>query len=296
VKILVTGADGQLGHELAALLGTHGFVEATRRATLDVASADAIVRAVRAFEPDLIVNAAAYTAVDLAEQRRDEAFAVNAHAPGVLAEEAKRSGATLIHFSTDYVFDGSATAPYREDAAAAPMSIYGASKLEGERRIGASGASALVFRTSWVYGLRGRNFLLTIRRLAAERDELRIVDDQIGVPNWCRTLARAVDRIVAIGPAALADRAGLYHLSCRGQATWFDFARAIVGDSSRPRIVPITTDQYPTPARRPPYSVLDTGRFERTFGFALPDWRSALAECLSAPAEPPLHERRHAVG
>jgi dTDP-4-dehydrorhamnose reductase len=193
------------------------------------------------------------------------------------------------------VFDGTATAPYREDDAVAPMSVYGASKLEGERRISASGAVALVFRTSWVYGLRGRNFLLTIRRLAAERDELRIVDDQTGVPNWCRTLARAIERVVAIGPS-IAERAGLYHLSCSGQATWFDFAKAIVGDRPLPRIVPISTDEYPTPARRPRYSVLDTGRFERTFGFALPQWRSALAECLQAPAEPQIEDRSSGVG
>lgn len=291
MTILLTGASGQVGHELAASLASHGSVFVTDRATLDLADADAIVTTLRRLKPALIVNAAAYTAVDLAEQQPDAAFAVNALAPGILAEEAKRSGAMLIHFSTDYVFDGTATSPYREDSPVAPLSVYGASKLEGERRIAASGASALVFRTSWVYGLRGRNFLLTVRRLAVERDELRVVDDQRGVPNWCRALARAVARVVGLGSATLAERAGLYHLSSRGQATWFEFARAIVGEAARPRIVPITTDQYPTPARRPRYSVLDTTKFVSTFGFDLPEWRGALAECLCAPADPPAAAR-----
>ena len=164
------------------------------------------MRVVREVAPAIIVNAGAYTAVDAAEKERDLAYAVNARAPGVLADEAKRCGAVLIHYSTDYVFDGSATVPYTEDAPVAPLSVYGATKLEGERAIVASGATALVLRTSWVYALRGRNFLLTIRRLAAERDELRIVDDQVGVPNWCRTLARATERVEASGRSKMADR------------------------------------------------------------------------------------------
>ena len=240
----------------------------------------------REVAPAIIVNAGAYTAVDAAEKERDLAYAVNARAPGVLADAAKRCGAVLVHYSPDYVFDGSATVPYTEDAPVAPLSVYGASKLEGERAIEASGATALVFRTSWVYALRGRNFLLTIRRLAAERDELRIVDDQVGVPNWCRTLARATARIVASGASAMAERRGLYHLSCTGRATWFEFARAILGNVPHPTLVPIATRDYPTPARRPAFGVLDTARFERTFGFALPAWRDALQECTSSPAEP----------
>jgi dTDP-4-dehydrorhamnose reductase len=259
---------------------------AVDRMQLDLSDADAIARIVRATTPSIIVNAGAYTAVDAAEKERDLAHAVNARAPGVLAEEAKRCGAVLVHYSTDYVFDGSATAPYAEDAPVGPLSVYGASKLEGERAIAASGADALVFRTSWVYALRGRNFLMTIRRLAAERDELRIVDDQVGVPNWCRALARATAAIVSTGRGAMAERRGLYHLSCTGRATWFDFARAIVGDVPRPRLVPIATSEYPTPARRPAYGVLDTARFERTFGFALPRWRDAFDECITSPVEP----------
>ena len=283
---LVTGANGQLGFELARLLPLLGDVVAADRSRLDLADADAVVAAVRGSRPDVIVNAGAYTAVDLAEKEPDRAAAVNVRAPGILAEEAKRIGAVLIHYSTDYVFDGARTSPYPESAATAPLNVYGATKLDGERAIGAVGGAALVFRTSWVYGLRGKNFLLTIRRLAAERDELRIVADQIGVPNWCRALAEATVRIAGAGPAPLAERAGLYHLSATGAASWHDFARAIVGDAVTPRIVPIATAEYPLPARRPAYGVLDTARFESTFGFALPDWRDVLARCLASPAEP----------
>ena len=282
--ILVTGANGQLGAELALALAPHGRVVATGHAELDLSNADAIVATLREVRPALIVNAAAYTAVDQAE--KDEALArlVNGVAPGVLAHEAKRTGAVLIHYSTDYVFDGRATVPYAEDAPANPVSAYGRSKLEGERAVAASGADALVMRTSWVYGRRGRNFLTTMQRLAGERDEIRVVDDQTGAPNWSRELARATARIVARGLPWVAERRGLHHLTARGATTWYGFARAILADVPRVRIVPITTAEYPTPARRPHWSVLDTARFERTFGFALPDWHASLAECLaSAP-------------
>jgi dTDP-4-dehydrorhamnose reductase len=281
--ILVTGAGGQLGFEVARLLAPCGRVVAADRATLDVADAGATAAFVRERKPALIVNAAAYTAVDKAEREPDLALAVNARAPGVLADEAKRIGALLIHYSTDYVFDGRTTQPYAEDAPPAPINAYGASKLAGERAIEASGAPAIVLRTSWVYGLRGGNFLLTMRRLAAERDELFVVDDQVGVPNWCRALARATRRIVEPGFAEAAERAGLYHMSCTGTATWCEFARAIVGDAAR--VTPIRTADYPTPARRPAYGVLATAKFERTFGFALPPWRDALAECVASPVE-----------
>jgi len=279
--ILVTGANGQLGFELARLLAPLGEVVAADRSRLDLADPNAVVAAVRGAKPALILNAGAYTAVDLAEKEAAQAAAINARAPGILADEAKRIGAVLIHYSTDYVFDGARTTPYPEDAPTAPLNVYGATKLEGERAIAAVGAFAVVLRTSWVYGLRGKNFLLTIRTLAAERDELRIVADQVGVPNWCTTLAEATARIVGDGLPALAERAGLYHLSATGSASWYDFARAIVGDAGKPRITPIATADYPVPARRPAYGVLDTARFAETFGFTLPDWQDVLSRCLA---------------
>ena len=264
------------------LLAPLGELVATGRSTLDLADVDAIASTVRAVRPAIIVNAAAYTKVDAAETDRDTAFAINAVAPEVLAAEAKRAGAVLVHYSTDYVFDGTARQPYAEDARTAPLSVYGASKLEGERRIFASGACAIVFRTSWVYGTRGSNFLLTMQRLARERSEIRVVHDQIGTPNWSRALARATARALNLGTNALGERSGIYHLSCSGHASWFDFARAILRDAPV-RVTPIATADYPTPARRPTYAVLDTAKFRGAFGFALPAWRDALDECLAPP-------------
>ncbi|CAG0963690.1 dTDP-4-dehydrorhamnose reductase [Burkholderiales bacterium] len=286
--ILVTGAAGQLGCELVHALAPLGEVVGVDRAQLDLADPGAIVATVRRVKPALIVNAGAYTSVDLAEKEPALAEAVNGVAPGVLAEEAKRAGALLVHWSTDYVFDGAAGAPYDEDAPARPLSSYGRSKLAGERAVAASGARALVFRTSWVYGRRGRNFLLTMQRLAAERPEIRVVDDQTGVPNWCRDLARATARLASHGLPWLAERGGLYHMSARGSTTWYGFARAILAGVASARVVPITSAEYPTPARRPAYGVLGTARFERTFGFALPDWHTSLAECLASDPDPAM--------
>ena len=279
---LLTGAGGQLGHELRRALAPHCAVTALDRSQLDLGDPDALVAVIHALKPQLIVNAAAYTAVDRAEQDAEQAHCINALAPGILAEQAKRADALLVHYSTDYVFDGAADAPYQEDDVPNPLSVYGRTKLEGERAIAAQGGRHLVFRTSWVYGRHGKNFLLTMQRLAAERDELRVVADQIGVPNWSRVLARATAEIIGHGLSLAGERGGLYHLSSRGRASWFDFASAIVGDRRHPRVIPIATSEYPLPARRPACAVLATGKFERTFGFALPEWRSALAECLSA--------------
>jgi dTDP-4-dehydrorhamnose reductase len=280
--ILVTGASGQLGYELARLLPACGDVVAFDRSGLDLADVDAIRATVRALRPRLIVNTAAYTAVDQAEREPEVAEAINARAPAVLAEEAKRLDAVLVHFSTDYVFDGAASMPYGEEAPVRPLNAYGRSKLHGEQAIAAAGAAAITFRTSWVYALRGRNFLLTIRRLAAEREELRVVADQFGVPNWSRPLAEATAALVGRGLPQLAACAGLYHLSGHGQASWFEFAGAIIGNVARPRLVPITSAEYPTAALRPLYGVLATAKFEHTFGFGLPHWRDMLQRCLTA--------------
>jgi len=278
--ILLTGANGQVGFELRRTLAPHGHVTACDRSTLDLGDRDALVSAVRALKPQLIVNAAAYTAVDRAESEPDRAEAINATAPAILAEEAKRIDAALIHFSTDYVFDGARTTPYDEQVPTRPLNVYGRSKRDGEIAIVALVDAHLILRTSWVYGLRGGNFLLTMLRLAAEREELRVVADQFGVPNWSRDLAETIAGIVGRGMPALVERSGLYHLSARDATTWYDFARAIIGDVERPRVVPIQTAEYPTPARRPAYGVLATAKFEATFGFAPPAWRDALRRCL----------------
>lgn len=282
--ILLTGAHGQVGFELQRTLALHGEVIACDRGKLDLGDRDALVDAVRSIRPQLIVNAAAYTAVDRAESEVGLAEAINTMAPAILAEEAKRLDAALIHFSTDYVFDGASKVPYDEQAPTRPLSVYGRSKLDGERAVVAIGGANLIFRTSWVYGVRGGNFLLTMLRLAAEREELRVVADQFGVPNWSRDLATTIATLVGGGLPALVERAGLYHLSAGGTTTWFEFARAIIGDVERPSMVPITTAEYPTPAQRPAYGVLATRKFEQAFGIALPTWRDALARCLAARA------------
>ena len=289
--ILLTGAGGQLGRELAAALPAVGDVVACDRSTLDLADAATIVKVVRDIAPRVIVNAGAYTAVDRAETERESAFAVNADAPGVLAEEARRTGALLIHYSTDYVFDGERTTPYDESASVHPINVYGDSKLAGERAIAASGAAALTLRTSWVYGRHGRNFLVTMQKLAARQREVRVVADQSGVPNWSRSLAQATTRLIGQGVERLVERAGLYHLSAEGATTWYAFAREILREQAQVHVTPITTAEYPTPARRPRYGVLDASRFARVFGFGMRDWQSVLHECLHSAPEP-LHERR----
>ena len=291
-RILLTGARGQLGRELAAALRDAGEVVACDRAGLDLAKPDRIVEVVRSVAPRIIVNAGAYTAVDRAEHEREAALAINGRAPGILASEARRANAVLVHYSTDYVFDGDATTPYDEASPTHPVNAYGASKLEGERAIAASGAASIVLRTSWVYARRGQNFLTTMQKLAASRDEVRVVDDQIGVPNWARALANATARLIRDAGAGLAERAGLYHLSAAGSTTWYGFACAALR-GQRVRVTPIATADYPTPARRPAYGVLDTARFARTFGFALPDWKILLHECLQSEPEPPAGSPVH---
>jgi len=234
---------------------------------------------VRSVRPDVIVNAAAYTAVDRAEVERDAAFAVNAAAVCVLAEEAKKLGALLVHFSTDYVFDGEKAAPYHEDDSPHPVSVYGESKLAGERAVAASGCRYLIFRTSWVYSAHGRNFLRAILAAAQEKKELRVVDDQRGAPTSAQAIARAVVSILMKeNPPG-----GLYHMSAAGETTWHAFARAILeGVGLQTPVVAITSAEYAARARRPKNSLLDNSRLQRVFGFALPDWRAGLAAVLAA--------------
>ena len=289
--ILVTGVNGQVGFELLRTLQGLGRVVAADRAMLDLGSPDAIRRCIREVRPTMIVNPAAYTAVDQAETDIAGARQVNTDAPATLAEEAKRLGALLIHYSTDYVFDGTLDRPYREDDPTNPRSVYGASKLEGEQAIRALGCAHLILRTSWVYGLRGKNFLLTMLKLAAQRPELRVVADQVGAPTWAVTLAVLTSHVLAQGASGAAawpewvERvSGTYHLSATGSTSWAGFAEAIFAAAqlpSQPRVTPISTAEYPVPAARPSNSRLDCSKFAATFGVVPPNWREALELCLA---------------
>lgn len=286
MRILLTGATGQVGYELAGLLSGHDVLAPTR-AECDLASPKSVRETVRAARPDVIINPAAYTAVDRADQEASLARAVNAIAPAVLGEEARHLGIPLLHFSTDYVFSGEAAAPYTEEHPTSPINVYGSTKLEGEQAVQASGCIHLILRTSWVYSRHGRNFLLTIERLARERNRLTIVADQHGTPNWARELARATVVLAGKSRDELAARAGIYHLSCAGETTWHGFAETIVASMQLPKpveVVPIATRDYPTPALRPAYSVLCTAKLEHAFGIALPHWEAAFAECQQARA------------
>lgn len=290
MKILLTGGNGQVGWELARTLLPLGDVIAVDRSQADLADPDGLRRVIQKLSPDVVVNSAAYTAVDKAETDRETAFLVNAEAPRVLAEEAARNSALLIHYSTDYVFDGTKNAPYTEDDATHPLNVYGQSKLAGEQAIQATGADHLILRTSWVYAARGQNFLRTILRLAAEREELNIVADQIGSPTWARLIAEATAHIVR---QALLERqqgnfsSGIYNLTSTGETSWHGFAQAIVeiarqqGQPLKNRAIhPIPTTDYPVPAKRPLYSRLSMDRLEQRFGLKMPSWDSALRLCM----------------
>ncbi|EJO50816.1 dTDP-4-dehydrorhamnose reductase, partial [Burkholderia multivorans ATCC BAA-247] len=244
---------------------------------------------VRDLKPDLIVNPAAYTAVDQAETDVAMATRLNAEAPAVLAEEAKRIGAALIHYSTDYVFAGTKAGPYVEDDAVDPQNVYGRTKLDGERAIVASGCAHLIFRTSWVYGTRGKNFLLTMLRLGAERDELKVVADQIGAPTWSNTIATLTAHVVAQATCApMRDEwwhahSGIYHLCAAGSTSWHGFAEAIfrLADlPKKPAVMPIPASAYPTPAKRPANSQMSNAKLAEHFGLHAPQWEAALALCL----------------
>jgi dTDP-4-dehydrorhamnose reductase len=282
-NILVLGRDGQIGSALTEQLPLT-FPDARLTATevdeIDLTQNDSMTSAIRALKPDLIINAAAYTAVDRAESDVELAYCLNGFAPGLLAEEAKRCGALLIHYSTDYVFDGEKTTPYIETDSPNPLNEYGKSKRAGEIAIEQTSAAALILRTSWVYGLRGKNFFLTMLRLAQERDELRIVNDQTGVPNESDELAALTVSLVRKGIDFLKERSGLYHLSAGGQTTWFGFAQAIFEDMPKcPRLIPIATREYPLPAKRPVYGVLSAQHLMNTFSLEILDWRASLMNC-----------------
>ncbi|WP_318826532.1 dTDP-4-dehydrorhamnose reductase [Burkholderia cepacia] len=288
--IFVTGVNGQVGFELLRSLQGLGRVVACDRMMLDLSDLDRVRGIVRELKPSIIVNPAAYTAVDKAETDVDAARRLNVDVPRVFAEEAARSGATLIHYSTDYVFDGTKEGAYAETDPTNPQNIYGLTKREGEEAIAATGCAHLVLRTSWVYGRRGKNFLLTMLKLADERPELRVVADQIGAPTWSNTIAASTAHIVAQGLASRdaewwRGRSGTYHLAAGGETSWCGFAQAIFSitkNGAGPAVIPIPASEYPVPAARPGNSRLSTRKIGETFGLYLPTWDEALRLCLAA--------------
>jgi dTDP-4-dehydrorhamnose reductase len=288
-KILVFGRVGQVGWELRHKLACLGRVSSVDFPEIDFSKPDTIRDAVRAAEPTVIVNAAAYTAVDKAEASPEPAWAINATGPGVIAEEAKRRGALMVHYSTDYVYDGSKQGPWVETDKPNPLSVYGKTKLAGDEAIAAVGGDYLILRTSWVYGARGGNFLLTMLRLARERPELRIVDDQTGSPTTSECIAQATADILSqvITPGGgLAGRGGVYHLTSSGATTWFGFAKAFLSKQATcPKLTPIPASEYPLPAKRPVNSVLSCDRIAETFGVRMPSWELALDLVLETLAE-----------
>jgi dTDP-4-dehydrorhamnose reductase len=286
-KILVLGRVGQVGWELRHRLACMGEVIGVDYPEVDFSNADSIRKTARAAAPAVMVNAAAYTAVDKAESEPELAMAINGTAPGVLAEEAKRLGSILVHYSTDYVFDGTKQGPYVETDAPHPLNVYGRTKLAGDEAIQTVGGDSLILRTSWVYGARGNNFLLTMLRLAKEKTELRIVDDQIGSPTSSEFIAQATADILAqvLAPAGggLQGRSGIYNLTCGGETSWFGFAKEFLSErsgSAAPKLIPIPTREFPRPATRPANSRLSCRRVEETFGVVMPDWKVALALVL----------------
>jgi dTDP-4-dehydrorhamnose reductase len=285
-RILVPGRNGQVGWELQGALAPLGTVIALGRDEMDLANPDSIRRAIRDAQPDAIVNAAAYNNVDRAEAEPDLAMKVNGIAPGIMAEEAKRLGAILIHYSTDYVFDGELDRPYIEDDAPNPVNAYGRSKLAGEQAIAAIGGQYLILRSSWVYSARGSNFVLTVLRLARERPELSMVDDQSGSPTWARALAEATREILR-QRELIRGRSSVYHLAAGGHASRFELANAIIGimqDSAAAggwaKLRAIATREYPLPAQRPPHPVMGKDKVKRVFGLEMSHWKDALRSCL----------------
>lgn len=289
-RILIFGRTGQLGWELRHKLACLGQVQSVGQAEVDFSRPGTIRDAIRAFEPTVVVNAAAYTAVDKAEAAPELAWTINATGPGVIAEEATRLGSLLVHYSTDYVYDGSKVGPWVETDAPNPLNVYGKSKLAGDEAIEVVGGDYVILRTSWVYGPRGSNFLLTMLRLAKERPELRIVDDQIGSPTSSECIAQAtadiLSQVLTPSGGGLAGRSGVYHLTSAGATTWFGFAQAFLSRLAPcPKLTPIPSQEYPMPAKRPANSVLSCERLAETFGLRLPAWEHALELVLEILAE-----------
>jgi dTDP-4-dehydrorhamnose reductase len=286
MRVLILGAQGQLGIELQKAFQGSGELVALGREWCDLANPESIRKAMVEVSPTLVLNAAAYTAVDKAESEPDLAMRVNGEAPGVLAEEAHKAGVLLVHYSTDYVFDGSKPEPWVEDDPVNPLNAYGRTKLAGELKIAETGGRYLIFRTSWVYSPHGANFLRTMLRLGKEREQLRVVNDQIGAPTTAAALARATRAVIDKGVQD--SDTGIYHMTCAGQTSWCGFAQEIFRRAPAPEgrkwpeVVGIPDTEYPTPAKRPKNSVMSNAKLEARFGVALPHWQDALAETLVA--------------
>jgi len=285
MKILLTGKTGQIGGELNNLLDDLGTVVTVDRKQLDLSKPDSIEPVILQIRPDIIINAAAYTAVDKAEEEPYLAMKINSLAPEVLAKAAKKIGAGLVHYSTDYVFDGNSDTPYKEDDRTHPLSVYGKTKLSGEKAVAEAGIPYLILRTSWVYSLHGKNFLNTIKRLAEEKDTLRIIDDQIGAPTWARSIAEGTHKILQQclkrNWTQSADPSGVFHLTCQGKTSWHGFAMKILDLSGQQtRLIAIPTSDYPTLATRPAYSLLNNEKIEKVFGIEMPHWEYALKDCV----------------
>jgi dTDP-4-dehydrorhamnose reductase len=293
-RILLFGANGQVGYELVKSLKPLGLLNSVVRAEANFGDPERLRIAVRNFKPDIVVNAAAYTAVDKAEAEPELAFAVNAQAPGVLAEEAEAVDACLVHYSTDYVFDGKSAQPYGEDSPVNPLSVYGCSKLAGDLAVIKACRRHLIFRTSWVFGVHGTNFLKTMLRVAKEQTSMRIVADQIGAPTSAGLIAKSTANVLAVMQTAPATDArwGIYHLTAKGETSWHGFARYVIEMASVAEgtklkvspedICPISTAGYPLPAARPANSMLDTRKIRETFGLDFPDWRYGVDQVLTA--------------
>lgn len=303
MNLLIIGRTGQVSWELQRSMGVLGRVQCAGRPELDLADRDRVREVIRQVAPDVLINAAAYTAVDQAESEPELAMKINGEAPGIMAEEMKRLGGLTVHYSTDFVYDGSGTSPWSERSSVAPLNAYGLSKLAGDRAVAAAAGAYFIFRTSWVYSGRGRNFLRTVLRLAESGKPLRIVDDQTGSPTWSRDIATATATVIAQLSHAPSDRSrdlsahaadfsGVYHMSSSGYVTWYGFARAILEEARRlgltediPQLTAISTPEYPTPARRPHNSLLCNEKLRSTFGVAMPPWHESLGLVMQEMAE-----------
>ena len=287
MKILLFGHRGQLGSFLAQCLPRLGTVSGYDREECDLADTDALRRIIQQEQPDIIVNASAYTAVDQAESDAINAQRINVDAPAIMAQTAAAQGALLVHYSTDYVFDGKARTPYTEESVTHPNGVYASTKLAGEQSVAAGCAHHLILRTAWLYSHRGKNFFKTMLRLAEERTELRVVNDQTGSPTYARLVAETTAAMLAQmfqGGRLQSTHCGLYHVACQGSASWHAFAQRIIqaaGQADRVRVLPIPTSEYPTPAPRPAYSVLSGAKLQRVFGLRLPDWQTGLEQCFA---------------